>query len=310
MSEIEIQTAETSETLEKRGRDWQELCAKLDDYKKKAKNCDEWKRKYDELLITLKEEKIRHLKEVYNARASKLSPDVLATMNPDTTTKAKPQELYEPNRVAAPQRVSLRAISRNTTADPSDTYLVPQFQEIFDKVAEATMQEIHRAPDRSLGRIVPSLRAGQSPVRRESLTDPTEPAGPVPSETKMRSGVFDIRKDLNTRRTCVQVGAEHPRACLNGMSWNPAFIHQPVPTGRHLIIGDSLVREMTRIFVVGQTNAIAFGGASVARVIKMMELQNDDRVVRLILMIGTNDVSRNPVTREEKWEPLVRLSRV
>ena len=74
MSEIEIQTAETSETLEKRGRDWQELCAKLEDYKKKAKKRDEWKRKYDELLIILKEEKIRHLKEVYNARVSKMSP--------------------------------------------------------------------------------------------------------------------------------------------------------------------------------------------------------------------------------------------
>ena len=45
-----------------------------------------------------------------------------------------------------------------------------------------------------------------------------------------------------------------------------------------------------------------------AQVIKMMELQNDDRVDSLILMIGTNDVSRNPVIPDEKWEPLlVRL---
>ena len=39
--------------------------------------------------------------------------------------------------------------------------------------------------------------------------------------------------------------------------------------------------------------------------IKMMELQKDDRFDTLILMIGTNDVSRNPVTPEEKWEPLL-----
>ena len=45
-----------------------------------------------------------------------------------------------------------------------------------------------------------------------------------------------------------------------------------------------------------------------AQVIKMMELQNDDRVDALILMIGTIAVSRNPVISEEKWEPLlVRL---
>ena len=73
----------------------------------------------------------------------KLSPDVLAMMNPDTTTKAKPQELYRSNEVAAPQRVSSPANARCTIPDPSDTYLAPQFQEIFEQVAKATMQEIN-----------------------------------------------------------------------------------------------------------------------------------------------------------------------
>ena len=38
------------------------------------------------------------------------------------------------------------------------------------------MQEIHRARDRSLGRVVSSQREGQSPVRQEKTTDLTEPA--------------------------------------------------------------------------------------------------------------------------------------
>ena len=85
----------------------------------------------------------------------------------------------------------------------------------------------------------------------------------------------------------MQVAAEHPRACLNGITWNPATIHQPVPTGsQHLIIGDSLVRGLKDIFVVGQTAVISFGGASVAQVLKMMEMRNDDRVDTLTLMIG------------------------
>ena len=79
------------------------------------------------------------------------------------------------------------------------------------------MQEIHRAGDRSLGRIVPSQRAGQSPVRKEKTTDLTEPAGPVLSGVKVRSRVIVIRNDLNTRRNFVQVAAKHPRECLNGM---------------------------------------------------------------------------------------------
>ena len=161
------------------------------------------------------------------------------------------------------------------------------------------MQDIHRARDKSLGRIVPSQRVGQSPVRQGETADLTKPVGPVLNGNKVRSRVIDIRKDLNTRSNFVQVAAEHPRACLNGMTWNPVTIHQPVPTGsQHLIISDSLVRDLKDILVVGQTAAISFGGASVAQDIKMMELQSDDRVHTLTLMIGTNDFSRNPVTPE------------
>ena len=42
-----------------------------------------------------------------------------------------------------------------------------------------------------------------------------------------------------------------------------------------------------------------------AHVIKLMELQNEDRVDTLTLMRGTNVVSRNPVTPEAKWESLL-----
>ena len=90
------------------------------------------------------------------------------------------------------------------------------------------------------------------------------------------------------------------------MSWNPATIHQPLPTGsQHLITGDNLVSDMTEIIVVGLTTAASFGGASVAQVIKMMELQKNDWVDTLTLMIGTNVMSRNPVTLVAKWEPLL-----
>ena len=95
-----------------------------------------------------------------------------------------------------------------------------------------------------------------------------------------------------------------PRACLKGMIWNPATIHQPMPTGsQQLIIGDRLVRDLNDILVLGQTAVISFGGASVDQVIKMMELQNDDSVDALTL--GLNDVSRNPVIPEAKWESLL-----
>ena len=223
-------------------------------------------------------------------------------MNADTTTRLSLRS-FRPNEMSSP------ANARNTIPELSDTYLALHFQEKFEQVAKATLQESHRSRDRSSVRILPAQRACQSPIRREKMADHTEAAGPVPSGTKVRSRLVDIRKDLNTRKIFIQVAAKHPRACLNGMSANLATINQPVPTGRqHLIIGDCLVNDLTEIPVVDQLTAISFGGASVAQVIKMMELQNDERVVTLILVIGTNDVSRNPVTPEPKWEPLlVRL---
>ena len=149
-------------------------------------------------------------------------------MSPDTTTKAKAHELYRRNEVTAPQRMSSPSNARYTIPDTSDTYLAPPFQEKFEQVSKATMQEIHRARERSLGRIVNSQRAGQSPIRKEQTTNPAETSSTVVGGAKMRLRVIDIRKDLNTRRTFVQVAAEHPRACPGddpptGANWQPTI---------------------------------------------------------------------------------------
>ena len=72
-----------------------------------------------------------------------------------------------------------------------------------------------------------------------------------------------------------------------------------------MVVEDSLVRDLNEIFVSGQTTVPSFGGASVAQVIKMMELQGEDHLDTLLIMLGNNDVSRAPVTPEGKWEPLL-----
>ena len=56
------------------------------------------------------------------------------------------------------------------------------------------------------------------------------------------------------------------------------------------------MRDLTKSFVNGQATVLSFGGASVAQVIKMMEFQGDDHLDTLVIMLGTNDVSRAPVT--------------
>ena len=97
VSEREIQTSETIETLEKKERDQSELCAKLQEYRAIARERDEWKKKYEDLQVAYKEDEIKHLKELYMAKVSQVSQEVLATMkssegSSDTRPKTRVQE--------------------------------------------------------------------------------------------------------------------------------------------------------------------------------------------------------------------------
>ena len=111
---------------------------------------------------------------------------------------------------------------------------------------------------------------------------------------------MNIRKNLTVRNQFVQVAAEHPRACLNGMGWNSAISNQTIfPGSRHLVVED-LVRDLNEIFVSGQTTVLSFRGVSVAQVIRMMEFQGEDHLDTLVIMLGTNDLLRALVTPEGK----------
>ena len=91
------------------------------------------------------------------------------------------------------------------------------------------------------------------------------------------------------------------------MSWNPAISNQATPSGsRHLIVGGiCLVRDLNEIFVSGQTTVLSFGWAYVGQAIRMMEFQNEGQLGTLMIMLGTNDISRALVTPEGKWESLL-----
>ena len=168
VSEIEIQTSEMIETLEKKERDQNELFAKLQEYRTISRERDEWKKKFEDLQIASKEEEIKHLKELYIARVSQVSTEALATMNSseasrDTRPGTRAQKLCAPREPEAPQQASQSAPNpRKTIPDPSDTYLAPQFQESFHQVARAAMNEINRTASRTLGRVVPSQRFDRS----------------------------------------------------------------------------------------------------------------------------------------------------
>ena len=106
--------------------------------------------------MAYKQDEIKHLKELYMAKVSQVSSEVLRTMNSSegsryTRPRTRVHELGAPRGSEAPQQTSQSAPNpRKTIPDSSDTYLAPQFQESFNQVARATMDEINRNTGRTL----------------------------------------------------------------------------------------------------------------------------------------------------------------
>ena len=88
VSEIEIQTSETIETLKKKEKDQSELCTKLQEYRAIARERDEWKKKYEDLQVAYKEDEIKHLKELCVSRGPEVL-DLRAAREPEAPQQTR-----------------------------------------------------------------------------------------------------------------------------------------------------------------------------------------------------------------------------
>ena len=114
--------------------------------------------------------------------------------------KTRVQELCTSRGPEAPKQTQQSAPSqRNTIPDPSDTYLAPQFQESFNQVARATMDEINRTIGWTLGRIVPSQRRDHSSNKLERAPRTVASSGTAQGGTFQKFRVVDITKNLMAR---------------------------------------------------------------------------------------------------------------
>ena len=81
--------------------------------------------------------------------------------------------------------------------------------------------------------------------------------------------------------------------CFHDAAWVEYFTQPRVPEGAvHLIIGDSLLRVLTRIQSHWQAGILSFAGAAMPQILASFEMLGMARVYTVTLMIGTNDVSR------------------
>ena len=50
---------------------------------------------------------------------------------------------------------------------------------------------------------------------------------------------------------------------------------------------------------------MAFGGATIAHLFQMVELMNPGRIPNIMILIGTNTVSRGSYEEEAQWESMI-----
>ena len=83
------------------------------------------------------------------------------------------------------------------------------------------------------------------------------------------------------------------RDCFHDASWAEYYTQPRLPEGAvHLIVGDSLVRVLTRIQSHWQTGVLSFSGAATPQMLASLEMLGMARMYTVTLMMGTNDVSR------------------
>ena len=83
------------------------------------------------------------------------------------------------------------------------------------------------------------------------------------------------------------------RDCFHDAAWAEYFTQPKIPEGAvHLIIGDSLIRVLTRIQLHWQVGVLSFSGAATPQMLASLEMLDMIKMYTVTLMMGTNDVSR------------------
>ena len=155
------------------------------------------------------------------------------------------------------------------------------------------------------------VHVSQEMMTRTGVSDTTLPtkSSKVP-DTKIRempmnkvSPVIDVQKNNHFKHSFTGVPDTDSRGCFSRSTRSPAENLQQPPLGTsHLILGDSLVRVLQNLRTSWITKVMAFGGATIAQLFRMVELMNSERIPNIMILIGMNNVSRGSDEEEARWE--------
>ena len=286
---------------------------------------DMWKRLFDDCNKKQGEE-IERLRREYKERSERLAlttavEKVIATRI--VPRGQSPMELLALRELSQTTETRLPATTgRVTIPDPSDTLGDPVVEQTVKKLIETAGQLVanRNAPGSAVtapyGTIDDTGRVqlSQEMMTRTGVSDTTLPtkSSKVPDRKirempmKKVSQVIEVQKNNQLKYSFTGVPGTDSRACFNRSTWSPAVSLQQPPLGTsHLILGDSLVRVLQNLRTSWITTVMALGGATIAQLFRMVELMNPGRIRNIMILIGTNNVSRGSDEEEAQWESMM-----
>ena len=323
-----VQTNQTIQDLDEMNDRLKRTEKELDDMTKTMlameEDRDVWRKLFEDCNKKQGQE-IERLRQEYKERSKQAAlTTAVEKVIParDVPRGQSPMELLTPREMSQTTETRLPAeTNRVTIPDPSDT--------LGDPVVEQTVRRLIE----TAGRLVANKNAPGSGVTapygtiddtgrvqlpqtviRQGMSDVTPLMGSsrIP-ERKVRkmpakkvSRVIDAQKNNQLKYSFTGVPETDPRACFNRATWSPAVNLQQPPLGTsHLILGDSLVRVLTNLRTSWVTTVMAFGGATIAQLYRMVELMNPGKIPSVMILVGTNDISRGSDEQEALWESMM-----
>ena len=323
--EERVQTDQTMQDLDGKKRELERTKKELDEMTKTMlateEDRDMWKRLFEDCKKKQGQE-LERLRQDYKQRSEQMALE--AAMEKTIPARRdhrgrSPMELLTPREMSQTTETRIPvATGRVTIPDPSDTLGDPVVEQTMQRLIETAGRLVASKGTRGSGVTAPygtiddagRVQLSQT-VIRPGMNDVTPIMGDSKTlerrvqkmPAKKVSRVKDVQKNNQLRYNFMRVSETDPRACFNRATWSPAVNLQQPPLGTsHLILGDSLVRVLSNLRTSWVTTVMAFGGATIAQLYRMIELMDPGRIPNVMIMVGTNDISRASDEQEALWK--------
>ena len=101
-------------------------------------------------------------------------------------------------------------------------------------------------------------------------------------------------------------GQQERSDTFHDATWAEYFVRPRKPEGTiHLILGDSVVRVLTRIRAHWQVGILSFSGAAMPQLLASVQTLEMGKIYTVTLMMGTNDVSRGEARKMTRLQDKV-----